>query len=119
LAVKGKPGIKLNLQAGAGISFYGQLIPGGLTLVSNLPWPFNKVIEALSSLVIDAITAVINAIAANIKVDILLNEFALPQQNTKLKFSDISPFAFLRQGSQFTSAEKTFIGFSIGVTAKK
>jgi hypothetical protein len=119
LAVQGKPGIQLNLQSGTGISFYGQLTAGGLTLVSNLPWPFNKVIEALSSLVIDAIIVVINAVAANIKVDILLPEFTLPKQNTKLKFSDISPFAFTRTGGQFTPAERTFIGFSIGVTATK
>jgi hypothetical protein len=119
LAVQGRPGIQLNLQSGSGITFYAQVQSGGLALEANLPWPFNKVVEALSRFVIDALIAVLNAVAANIKFDILLPQFSLPKQNTKLNFSDIVPFPYTRPGGSFSSAEKTFIGFSIGVTATK
>jgi hypothetical protein len=119
LALQGSPGIQLNLQTGAGISFYAQVMAGGLGLVTNLPWPFNKVVEYFSQIIIAAIIAVLNSVASLIKIDILLPEFTLPKQNTKLQFSDVSPFAFSRQGGQFTPAQKTFIGFDVGVTATK
>jgi hypothetical protein len=109
----------LNLQYGNGISFYGHLNAGGLSLVSNLPWPFDKVVDALSKIVIDGIIAVINVVVGSLKFDILLPKFQLPEQNTKLSFSDIAPFGYSRQGGHFSPAERTFIGFGVGVTATK
>ena len=90
---------------------------GRLVLVTNLPFPFNKVIEAFSGLISDLIMALVNAVASLIKFDILLPEFALPEQKTKLKFSDITPFGFIRQSGNFPIPEKTFIGFDVGTTA--
>lgn len=117
LAVQGKPGIELKLEHGNGIAFKGKLT-GRLVLVSNLPFPFNKVIEAFSGVISDLIMALVNIVASNIKFDILLPEFALPEQKTKLKFSDITPFPFSRTGGTFTPPERTFIGFDVGFTAR-
>ena len=117
LAVTGSPGIQLRFDTGAGISFRAKVI-GGAALSTNLPWPFNDVIKALTGLVVQGIIAVVNSVAANIQFQILLPEFQLPEQNTKLVFSGVSPFPFNRSGN-WGVADKTFIGFSVGVSAVK
>ena len=86
LAVQGKPGIELKLEHGNGIAFKGKLT-GRVVLLSNLPFPFNKVIEAFGGLISDLIMALVNALAALITFYILLPEFALPEQKTKLKLT--------------------------------
>lgn len=120
LAVVGSPGLSFTLSSGNGIVFTAQADPDGLRIVTNLPSPFDQVINAFSGWVFQGLVAVLDLVARNIHFQILTPDIAIPKQNTKLSFSDVNPFAFVRNSPNFPDPpRKTFIGFSVGVTASK
>jgi hypothetical protein len=117
LAVRGNPGLDLTLLHGNGVAFSGQ-ITGQLDLESNLPFPFDKVVQAFSGLVWDGVKIILNMFLAGITIEIFPKAFGLPEQNTKVQFSGFTPFPFIRNlPNSLPLPKRTYIGFSMGVTA--
>jgi hypothetical protein len=117
LAVRGNPGLDLELLPGKGITFAGQ-ITGQLDLETNLPDPFDAVIKAFSGIIWDGIKVILNAFLSVIVIEVFPPTFSLPEQKTKLQFSDFSPFGFLRNAPATLPAPKLkYIGYSVGLTA--
>lgn len=118
LWVTGTPKITLHLQPGNGISFYAHLDSDQVSFGNNLPWPFDKVIDAFLDELVRGISGIANIFASLVKFDILLPQIGLPEQKSKISFQTMSPFSFQRTtpNPAVTPDRKIFIGYSTGMT---
>jgi hypothetical protein len=110
LWVSGYPGISISLKSGAGLAFTAQLT-GGVSLGTNLPFPFDKVIAAVSGAIIQFIMAVVNLFIRNITVVIAPPAISLPSQKTKILMTRFSPISYQRPGGN--DPRHRFIGFVV------
>jgi hypothetical protein len=111
LWVTGYPGIQLALKSANGIAFNGQ-ITGGVTLQTNLPFPFNKVIEAVSGIIIQFIMAIVNLFLEHVTIVLVPPALSIPQQKTKVTLTNFNPFAYQKQGSG-NDPHSRFIAYSV------
>jgi len=95
LAVKGVPAVTLKLEQGSGIRFKAE-IDGRLTLESNLPFPFDKVVEAFGDVVWFAIKGFIDIVLTQITFEIIPPDIELKDVNVTLKLSDFDPVYYER-----------------------
>lgn len=114
LGVDGRPGISLELRPQNGIAFVGQ-ITGGFHVTTNLPFPFNKVIEAVSGAIVSFFLWVVNLFLRNLMIVIVLPAITVPNQKTKLYLSGFTPFSYLRPGS--SDGHHKFIAYSVDMDA--
>ncbi|MDN5213270.1 hypothetical protein QQ020_14470 [Fulvivirgaceae bacterium BMA12] len=120
LAIAGRPGLKVKILSANGVRVLGQFDAGGLRIVSNLPFPFNKIVEALSSLIFKFVVAFANVLAILLSFYVLKPEFVVDSLNLKLKLKNFSSFYFER--SNAPSADKTknkFIAFKTNISVSK
>lgn len=117
LAVKGRPKIKLKLKKSKGVSLLAQL-DGRLYLDTNLPWPFNKIVSGLSGVVWSFLKGFINILLVALSFVVIKPEFSLPNQLTKIKLRDFTPFYFERpKVAGNIDSKKRFIGYKGGLIA--
>jgi hypothetical protein len=83
MAVTGRPQVDLALLHNKYIAFSAR-IKGTLQLETNLPFPFDKIVAAVSRLVWEAIKAVLNVFLAQIQIVLVLvpPRFESPKQET-------------------------------------
>jgi len=112
LWVSGYPGITLSLKSGNGVAFSAQLT-GQLSLGTNLPFPFDKVIAAVSGAIIQFIMAVINLFIGNTTIVIAPPALVIPNQKTKLLMTRFSAFGYQRPGGN--DPRNRFIGYSVDI----
>jgi hypothetical protein len=119
LALKGNPGINVQLKPGDGLVFGGSL-DLDFELDSNLPWPFNEVVKFFSKIAFKGIEAILNLFLGFITIEIFPPAFALPEQKTRIQFSNFVPYGFIRNQPQSLPLNKrTFIAYTVGVSAVK
>lgn len=118
LAIRGNPGIRLEFAAGNGIEFYAKLT-GKIELQSNLPFPFDKVVEAVSGVVISALMMVVNLVIGNMRLRIVPGVVRLPEQATGLQLSSFKPFPFLAESQATLPSKKVFIGYQADTAGVK
>lgn len=118
LSVKGTPSITLRLvKDDDGVAFYGQL-GGTLDLETNLPFPFDAIVRFFFTIIRSFVIAFANLILSFIKFRILIKTIEIPDQRTKLKLSDFTPFPFNRsQPGAFPPERLKFIGYKADVDA--
>lgn len=118
LSLEGNPTITLTLSTGTdGVVLRAQFDLSSLHLHTNLPWPFNKVIEALGYVVIQAITLIVNIVLGLIDIKIIVPSIKIPDQNTRLILKDFAPFPFVRTDPALPATRNTFIGYTVTVDA--
>ncbi|UCH93514.1 MAG: hypothetical protein JSV88_25025, partial [Candidatus Aminicenantes bacterium] len=118
LSLKGDPKITLILSTGEkGVVMIGQFDFSRLQLDSNLPDPFNLVVNGLGLLVIKAIEAIINIVLTMIPVTIIVPAIEIPDQKTKIYLQDFTPFPFIREDSSLPQQRRTFLGYEVSVRA--
>ncbi len=118
LAIKGRPNITIALRKSNGVSVYAAL-GGNLYFDTNLPFPFNKVIAALSSIMFNAIMGFINILLSLLSFYVIYPELTIPAQRTKLKLRNFDSFYYLRPVVTGNGASKNkFIGFKGGLIAE-
>ena len=115
MAIKGRPGIELTLLQSKFIAMSATII-GQLTLETNLPFPFNKVAEAIGSLVWAGVKAILNAFLRHVQIVLVPPVLVIPKQSTAIALSDFAPRYFPYIGG--TDSKKRFAAFSVGVTAQ-
>src|SRR5262249_23019795 len=119
MAVKGRPGIRLDLSQGDGVRVNARIY-GSLVLETNLPWPFNEIIRAFSGIIWEVVKAIINSVLPHITVEIVPPRVSLPDQKTGLSLSGFTPFEMLRDAHvpiEFRREKVVFLGIAVGVTA--
>ena len=67
MGVKGRPGVEIDILRGKYIAFTGKLV-GKLRLETNLPFPFNKIINAVSEIIWSVVKAIITILLKHIKI---------------------------------------------------
>jgi hypothetical protein len=119
LALVGRPKISLTLLSADGIKLLAQL-SGDVRIASNLPYPFNKVVEALSKLVIKFIMAFINLLAVILTFFVLKPKIDLEDLHLRLTLKDFSRFYFQRTGNTSGIPTKNkFVCFKTNVSVTK
>lgn len=116
LAVEGRPGLQVSLDESSGVAFRVQL-KGSLRLSPNLPFPFNKVVEAVSGVVWEAVKIVLNVVIGNMQFVLFPPAITFPNQKTKLKLGPFTPFPLVVTRPTAPREKNTFIGYQIGSTA--
>ena len=121
LGIKGRPGIslKVNSRPQNGIRLLAQVIQGDLRIVTNLRWPFNKVIEFFSSLVFKTIIAFINILAGVLSFVLLKPKFDMEDFKMSLRLKSFSNFYFERKGTDVPIEKKKFIAFKTDLSVTK
>jgi hypothetical protein len=121
LGIKGRPGIslKINSRPQNGIRLLAQVIQGDLRIVTNLRWPFNKVIEFFSSLVFKTIIAFINILAGVLSFVLLKPKFDMEDFKMSLRLKSFSNFYFERKGTDIPIEKKKFIAFKTDLSVTK
>jgi hypothetical protein len=114
LAVRGRPGIELSLAHSNFIAFSAR-ITGRLSLESNLPFPFDKVISAVSGIIWEAIKAVLNAFISQIQIVLVPPKLEVPKQRTAIALSGFTPHYYPFNGG--TTPQQRFAAFQVGITA--
>jgi hypothetical protein len=120
LALRGHPGLQLRLLSGdAGVRLKAKII-GELTLESNLPFPFDKVVEAIGDLVWDGVKVILNIILGFLEIEIVPPKIEFPEQKTKLTLSGFTSVGFVRaKPARLDGARKRFIAYRTGLTASR
>ncbi len=120
MAIQGRPQLKLKLLPADGIRLWAELEEGGLRIVSNLPFPFNKIIEFFTSIVFKFIIAFINVLVSLLRFFVLKPEFEVESLNLKLQLKNFSSFYFQRTKSPATNPTKNkFVGFKTNIAVTK
>ncbi len=120
LSVRGTPEINIKLLSNAnGVSILPS-ISGRLFLDAGLPWPFDKVLAAFTSIIFSFVEAGINIILAGISFVILYPTITLPQQITKIKLRDFSISYYPRPVIPGVTPPKSkFLAISCGLVAER
>jgi hypothetical protein len=114
MAIVGRPGIELSLLQSKYIAFSAKII-GNLTLETNLPFPFDKVVEAVGSLVWEGVKAVLNVFLGQIQIVLVPPRLEIPKQTTAIVLSDFKPRYFAYLGGP--DSKKRFAAYSVGLAA--
>lgn len=118
LAIKGRPSVTLELIKSNGVRILAQM-GGNLYIDTGLPFPFNKVIEAVSSIIFKFVMAFVNVILGILSFYVIKPDIKFPEQRTKLKLRDFDSFFYLRKDQQgLIESKRKFIGFTGGVVAE-
>ena len=118
LSVIGKPGLVILLKSGSKGVILTAKITGSLKLKSNLPYPFNKIIEAFSSLVWKVIKAFLNFVISKFRYTLVPPKIEQKDERLSVKFSNVTPFAFIR-GANLPRENKTYLGLKFNTEAGK
>jgi hypothetical protein len=119
LALVGRPSISLKILPADGIRLFAQ-ISGNINLATNLPFPFNKVVEALSSVVFKFIMAFINVLASLLTFYVVKPTIEIQDLHLKLSFKNFSSFYFQRPtGSNHSITKDKFICFKTDLKVEK
>jgi hypothetical protein len=124
LSVVGTPSIALKLvQSSDSIAFAAQL-GGRLTLATNLPFPFNKVVEAIGDVVWLFLKGIINAVIAEITFNIVPPKIDLGSLNVSIQFANLDPTYYERQniwspGDNYPDSRRRFLACSATGRASK
>jgi hypothetical protein len=116
IGVAGRPQVVFFVQPSAsGIAFKAR-VNGNLQLVTNLPFPFNKVIEAFGGIIIALAEALINIFLTFVVFQIAVPEVSVPNQKTKIKFENFVPFSFTRTSpSTIFTEQQRLLAFTADV----
>lgn len=114
LAIAGRPGIELSLVHANFIALTARIV-GRLTLETNLPFPFDKIVSALGTLIWEGVKAVLNSLLAVIQIQIVPGKLSVPQQRTSITLSGFAPRYFGHSGG--TVPKTRYAAFAAGVTA--
>lgn len=120
LGIKGRPSVKITLLSSSGIRIKASFDRGNLSLVTNLPFPFNEIIKALGSIIIKTIEGIINIVLLALSLVVLKPEFALPQHVSKIKLRNLSQFYFERTRlSGQPDSKVKFVGYKGAILVDK
>jgi len=114
MAVKGRPGVDITLIANKYVAFSAK-ITGRLQLETNLPFPFDKIISAMSAIVWEGVKAILNAFLTHIQIVIVPPRIDIPQQKTGISLSNFTP-AFYSYGAGKDSKDR-YASYGVGITA--
>ncbi len=121
LGIRGTPTIALSLKQGRGVTFYADLT-GQLDVETNLPQPFKAVVEFFLNLIVRFVMALVRFVVRLVKFVIIPPDLEIPEQRTKIRLHEFDPMSFARPwpgGGTAPANKQKFIGYSIGVTAKR
>lgn len=116
MAVTGRPQVDLALLHNKYIALSAR-IKGTLQLETNLPFPFDKIVAAVSRLVWEAIKAVLNVFLAQIQIVLVPPRFESPKQETGIALNNIAPSYFAYDGGG--TPKERYAAYSVGLTAGK
>ena len=120
LAIVGRPKIKIKILKANGIRTLAQFESGNLRLSSNLPFPFNKIVEALSSVVFKFLIAFVNILTGVLSFYVLKPIFEVNTLNLKLQLKSFSSFYFERTVSPCQDPSKNkFIAYKTNIGVSK
>ncbi len=85
---------------------------------ANLPFPFNKIVEAVLNLILKGVKAIINSILSLVTIKIIGTEIEIPDQRTKLKLEKFAAgYAEIDSGvSGVVATQKKYM--TVGAVAK-
>jgi predicted DNA-binding protein (MmcQ/YjbR family) len=119
ISVKGRPDITIKLLTSNGVRVAAYM-GGNLYLDVNLPFPFNKIINAVTSIIGDFVIAMINIVLSLLSFVVIYPVLTVPQQITKIYLFDFSSFNYNRPVIAGNGDTKNkFIGFKGGLEAKR
>jgi len=119
IGVAGRPQVVFFLETGAGGIAFKARINGNVKLVTNLPFPFDKVIEAFGAVIITIVEALVNLFLALVTFQIVVPEVKIQNQKTKVVFGRFVPFAFTRTTTaSMLPGQGPFIAFGADVEPK-
>lgn len=119
LSVKGRPNITIKLLTSNGVRVAAAM-GGSLYLDVNLPFPFNKIINAVTSIIGDFVIAMVNIVLGLLSFVVIYPDLTIPQQLTKLKLRDFNSFNYNRPQIPGNGDSKNkFIGFKGGLIAER
>jgi len=121
IAVKGRPNITIRLLNSSGIRLLAQL-HGQLHLDVNLPFPFNAIISAVSTIIFAFVMAAINVILLLLTFVVIYPELTIPEQITKIKLRNFDSFYYPRPqipGSTLSNSKNKFIAYKGGLVADR
>ena len=111
LGIAGRPKLDIALRKANGIRLVSKVNLGGLRVVSNLPFPFNKIIEFFGSLVFKVIEAFINSLAALLTFFVIRPDFEIESLHAKLLLRNFNSFYFKRSDGDEDITKNKFIAF--------
>jgi|GEM_PF-4493772 hypothetical protein len=119
LSLKGRPTITLKLLTNNGVNFTAQM-GGSLYFDVNLPFPFNKIINALTSIIGQVIIGIINIFLGLLQFVVIYPVITVPQQITKIKLRDFNSFYYPRPVLPGSGDPKNhFIAYKGGLISEK
>jgi hypothetical protein len=117
LSLKGSPSITIKLLTSDGLRTDASL-GGNLELETNLPFPFDLIINAIGALIINFVIAVINIALTLFSFVVIYPDISIPGQATKLYLRNLISFYYGRPGLPGLSGNKIkFIGVKGGLDA--
>ncbi|HRG57968.1 MAG TPA: hypothetical protein PK323_03370 [Bacteroidia bacterium] len=117
LSVKGRPNISIKLLTSSGVRVAAQM-GGSLYLDTNLPFPFDKIINAVTSIIGDFVIAMINIVLGLLSFVVFYPELTVPKQRTKIFLRDFNSFNYNRPVIPGNDDSKNkFLGFKGGLDA--
>lgn len=117
ISVKGRPNITIKLLTSNGVSVAASM-GGNLYLDTNLPFPFNVVINSVTSIIGQFIIAMINIVLVLLSFVVIYPSITIPQQRTKLYLRNFNSYNYNRPNLPGNSDTKNkFLAFKGGLEA--
>ncbi len=119
ISVKGRPEITMKLVPSNGVRLEARR-GGNIQADTNVPFPFNTIINAVTSILVRVVGAFVDIALALLSFFVLYPEIAIPQQITRIKLRGFNSFFYERPQVDGNGTPKNkFIGYSGGLVAER
>ena len=113
VSIKGTPGLNFALaDSSGGVAFRARII-GELKVDFDLPWPFDKILNAFFNLFVKFVRALLNLYLALVSFQVVPGTISLPEQKTKVKLRNPTAFYLARTPTVPVEARNRILGFSV------